>query len=99
MKIRQSVPCRSTPTLASPSWYAVEGSLPRPGASAVGLAARGGLIVIVAVAGRRIDAPDAAVARFPLPNRRLLARRIGAALCRLDATARVGPPARRAAPL
>jgi hypothetical protein len=45
------------------------------------------LIVIVAVAGRRIDAADAAVARFPLANRGLVARRIGAALGRLDATA------------
>src|SRR5258707_5325938 len=44
-------------------------------------------MVIVAIAGRRIDAADAAVARFPLANRRLVARRIGAALGRLDATA------------
>jgi hypothetical protein len=51
------------------------------------------LTVIVAVAGRRIDAPDAAVARFPLANRRLVARRIGAALRRLDATAVVASAA------
>jgi hypothetical protein len=51
------------------------------------------LIVIVAVAGRRIDAADAAVARFPLANRGLVARRIGAALRRLDATAVVASAA------
>jgi len=43
--------------------------------------------MIVAVAGRRIDAADAAVARFPLADRGLVARRIAAALQRLDATA------------
>jgi hypothetical protein len=51
------------------------------------------LVVIVAVAGRRIDAADAAVAHFPLANRRLVARRIGAALQRLDATAVVASAA------
>ncbi len=49
--------------------------------------------MIVAVAGRRIDAADAAVARFPLANRRLVARRIGAALRHLDATAVVASAA------
>src|SRR5260370_15444748 len=69
------------------------GSRIPPLARVARFAARGVLIVIVAVAGRRIDAPDAAVARFPLANRRLVARRIGAALWRLDATAVVASAA------
>jgi hypothetical protein len=41
--------------------------------------------VIVAVAGRRIDAAGARPPRFPLANRRLVARRIASALRRVEA--------------
>jgi hypothetical protein len=52
-----------------------------------------GRSMIVAVAGRRIDTADAPIARFPLANRALVARRISAALQRLDATAVVASAA------
>ncbi|MGN6674074.1 MAG: hypothetical protein ACTHMA_12280, partial [Thermomicrobiales bacterium] len=49
--------------------------------------------MIVAVAGRRIDAVDAPVPRFPLANRRRVARRIAASLERLGATTLVASAA------
>ena len=49
--------------------------------------------MIVVVAGRRIDSPTAAVSRFSLKSRRVVARRIQTALRKLDATTLVSSAA------
>src|SRR5581483_9281564 len=50
-------------------------------------------MVIVALAGRRIDAPDAAEPRFPLENRQVVAERLHQALARLRPRALVSSAA------
>jgi len=52
-----------------------------------------GPAVIVALAGRRIDAPDSSPPRFPLPNVTLVERRLDELFARVGATALVGSAA------
>jgi len=49
--------------------------------------------VVIALAGRRVDAPDAATARFPLSNVELVSRRVDELFGRENATALVSSAA------